>query len=489
MSPNSFRFILLVSLGTLSLLACGSGEAPAGAPAASVPVLANGSSSGNDIIAGSVSLPGNGTPTNSASAPESSFTSSGPQVGDNGAQAVQPSSSQDVEAVPVTAAGEKPSQSGEGTWCSARQVLEKSCNSCHSDPPQFGAPMPLVRYEDLFAPSPLVPGQLVYERVAARIHDEQKPMPPTGAFADTSRNALDQWLESGASAEDAAPECGSAEAPGEAIEEPAWPEDCEEFYTLTTSARSGGGKYVVRAGSEEHPQFVFDAPWGDDDVQILSYRPIVDNSRVLHHWILYEAGGFTGGRFLVGWAPGKGGNRHLPDDVGMYAPGGRQSLRLDMHYYNLGNNQDEPDASGLEVCIGRNKRKHTATVIGLVGNATAPVGRSDNTSSCNAVTDGREVRFLSVSPHMHKLGVHAKLGLTRDGKSTMLHDKPFSFEDQQIYDLGNMEIRTGDTLSTTCSYENNTGRTARFGENSDDEMCFNFVTYYPMGALRCGFAL
>ena len=25
-----------------------------------------------------------------------------------------------------------------------------------------------------------------------------------------------------------------------------------------------------------------------------------------------------------------------------------------------------------------------------------------------------------------------------------------------------------------------------FGENTDNEMCFNFVNYYPKGALNCG---
>ena len=58
-----------------------------------------------------------------------------------------------------------------------------------------------------------------------------------------------------------------------------------------------------------------------------------------------------------------------------------------------------------------------------------------------------------------------------------------------VYELDELMIRDGDVLTTTCSYENDTGRTVRFGQNSDDEMCFNFVTYYPMGAFQCGFSL
>jgi hypothetical protein len=50
-------------------------------------------------------------------------------------------------------------------------------------------------------------------------------------------------------------------------------------------------------------------------------------------------------------------------------------------------------------------------------------------------------------------------------------------------------VVSDDVLTTTCSYENDTGRVVRFGQNSDDEMCFHFVTCYPMGALRCGLSL
>jgi hypothetical protein len=276
-----------------------------------------------------------------------------------------------------------------------------------------------------------------------------------------------------------------------------WPDDCEEFFTLTTGSKTNPGeKYVVQPGGEEHPQFVFDAPWGTDNVQVLAYRPITDNPRVLHHWILYENsaggifGGAGGGKFLVGWAPGSQGSTGMPDDVGMYMPVGPGALRLDVHYYNLANTQPESDASGVELCVTRTPREFTATVAGLVGNATARVGRSDNATSCTVNLTGVDsVKLMSVSPHMHKLGVHAKLELTRAGQKSALHDAAFDFNDQRIYPLEDFEIHDGDVLTTTCSYENDTGQTVSFGQNSDDEMCFNFVTYYPMGAFQCGLAL
>jgi mono/diheme cytochrome c family protein len=382
-------------------------------------------------------------------------------------------------------------------WCNALTVFRQNCQGCHSDEPKFGAPMSLVSFDDLQAPAVSDGAQTVSQRVQSRIHDAQRPMPPGGMSADNVA-ALDTWIASGASAGPDATCAGLAPPPVTTeTAEFVWPADCEEFYTLTTSSRTNpADKYVIAAGNEEHPQFTFDAPWGNDDVQVLAYRPITDNAKVLHHWILYQNagggifGGAGGGKFLVGWAPGSQGNTGMPDDVGLYMPGGAQALRLDVHYYNLGSTQAESDQSGVELCITRTPRKFTAAVAGLTGNATARVGRSDNATSCTVNLTGAEsVTFLSDSPHMHKLGVHAKLDLQRAGQGSALHDAAFDFNDQRIYPLDSVQIHDGDVLTTTCSYENDTGRTVSFGQNSDDEMCFNFVTYYPMGAFQCGFAL
>jgi len=47
-------------------------------------------------------------------------------------------------------------------------------------------------------------------------------------------------------------------------------------------------------------------------------------------------------------------------------------------------------------------------------------------------------------------------------------------------------VYNGDTVRTTCIYENNTNQTIRFGESSEDEMCMNFARYYPKDGMTCG---
>jgi len=463
------RGLAVAALGSLGLAsACSSGGS--GGPGGEGPITPGPSMNG---------APSDDAPNSSTV--DGSGAGSGGETNPNAAAPLDPNASASVDS----------------EWCDALGVLRQNCQGCHASEPQFGAPMALVSFDDLKAPSVIDATKSVSERVRARIHDAQRPMPPGGMSAHEVA-VLDAWLDAGGAA-GPDPTCAGlapAPLPTEAVDFE-WPDDCEEFFTLTTSSRTNPSeKYVVPAGSEEHPQFIFDSPWGDDDVQVLAYRPVTDNSRILHHWILYENstggifGGGLGGKFLVGWAPGSQGNTGMPDDVGMYMPGGADKLRLDVHYYNLASAQAESDSSGVELCITRTPRANTATVSGLTGSATARVGRSDNVSSCTVNLTGTDhVTMLSVSPHMHKLGVHAKLELTRAGQTTALHDAPFDFEDQRIYELDQLEIRDGDVLTTTCSYENDTGRTVTFGENSDDEMCFNFVTYYPMGAFQCGFSL
>jgi hypothetical protein len=44
-------------------------------------------------------------------------------------------------------------------------------------------------------------------------------------------------------------------------------------------------------------------------------------------------------------------------------------------------------------------------------------------------------------------------------------------------------VMPGDTLTTTCVYNNTTDNTVTFGENTENEMCFNFVTAWPLNQL------
>jgi hypothetical protein len=397
-------------------------------------------------------------------------------------------------------------------WCKAKVVLERHCTRCHDGEATAGTPDKIAfnNLSHLLADSK-TPGAKYYQRAGVRIHDVQRPMPPTNDMGAADKAILDAWVASGGAA-GANPTCSSSVgAPGSdagvaagdggtgATVDAAWPVDCEKRYKILSHGPGGmNDPYMVQPGEEIHPQVIFDAPWGNEEVQALSMRPVTDNKRVLHHWILYEQGG---GAFLTGWAPGaEETGQQLPADVGMYLAKGPQSLRLDMHYYNKGGTKVEADQSGVEICVVSKPkfRKHTATVFPRFGSyglddlfklgVLAPANSTNyaSTGVCN-VTATQPVTLLTASPHAHTLAIGMKFTARAGGKDVLMHEGPFVFEEQRSYTLKEpVVLNTGDTVTTTCYFTNKSNQDVTFGENTGNEMCFNFAVYYPMGALTCG---
>lgn len=369
---------------------------------------------------------------------------------------------------------------GEAEFCNALTVMQSNCIVCHGSKPVAGAPMSLVKYEDFMQPSVSDPSRKVYELVKERTHDQKRPMPPAGMLSAEQLAPLENWLAAGA------PEAKEA-CPNKSItrSEPdkSWPKDCEDIYTVVAHDPDDTSKpFTIPPNSEIHPYIIVDAPWGDDEVQLLATRPITDNEAAIHHWILWESKDRIN---LTFWAPGATGDS-FPDDVGLYMPKGKASMGLDMHYYNLNNDKPVYDRSGLQMCVTRkHKREKMATLYGLFGNATVPANqRVVNSTSC---TVKGELHLLGVNPHMHRRGVHGHLDLRRAGMdpTQVLYDGPFSFEEQTMKPLEDTVIKEGDVFTTTCTFENMTDRNVSFGEGTDDEMCINWIRYYPKGGFSC----
>jgi len=390
----------------------------------------------------------------------------------------QPSADPDGSpaADPQPQSGATPGQPASSTFCEVLDVMRRDCQACHGAMLVAGAPMPLVTHADFVRPAVSDPARKVYELVAERTHDEKRPMPPAGVLSQDKLRALDAWLAAGALQPDTECATPDASSAATATEQVPWPPaDCEDVYTITAHDLVDTSQpYTIAANSEEHPMIVHDAPWGDDDVQLLATRPITQNPGQIHHWILWDALERTN---LTFWAPGAGGDV-LPPDTGLYMPKGAGSLALDMHYFNLDNPEPVMDSSGLELCITRTFRPKTAAIYGLRGNATVPaMQRAENQAPCT-VTATEEVHFLAITPHMHQLGVHAHLDLQRgDEPARVLYDAPYNFEEQTLKPLPDIEIMNGDVLTTTCTYENNTAREVMWGDSTQDEMCFNWMRY------------
>jgi hypothetical protein len=391
-----------------------------------------------------------------------------------------------------------PAASVDTPWCRVKAILDTHCTDCHDGEGTAGTPMGLTSYADLTAE---MAGMRVYERLPARVHHDRaqaeglNPMPPREPLSADELATLDAWIAAGAPSGDN-PACVGEDVPsGPQEPKDAWPPaECDEVYTIRVHGEGGPGTpYTVPAGVEIAPEIVVDAPWGDEPVQAIAFRPLNDNKKVLHHWILYTADNTRA--FLVGWAPGDDDRPPLPPDVGMDMPTGPQSLRFNMHYFNVNGTQAELDKSGVEVCVVKrsNFRRHHAGVTMALGSfgvlrGLAPVGAVDYPSTGSCVVSAKEpIHFLTAMPHAHAYATHMKFTVKKkDGTEIVMYDAPFVFEEQNPQPLDPpVVVEDGDSIYTTCYYTNPTGRTIRYGESSEDEMCLNLALYYPKDGFSC----
>jgi hypothetical protein len=101
------------------------------------------------------------------------------------------------------------------------------------------------------------------------------------------------------------------------------------------------------------------------------------------------------------------------------------------------------------------------------------------TGSCKVASD---FHVFTLWPHMHQTAVHQKFTVTpMSGSPSSMLDSDYSFTEQKNYPMVDTVLHAGDTLTTTCSYQNNTGSTMTFGESSNNEMCFTGIYRYPAG--------
>jgi hypothetical protein len=179
----------------------------------------------------------------------------------------------------------------------------------------------------------------------------------------------------------------------------------------------------------------------------------------------------------------------LPSDVGLVLD--YPYFMLQVHY----NNQryaDGADASGVAFCTTNTPRTNAAGIVPL-GNMsfTIPANANDYpvTSNCtNLAADGRTaMTVIGTSPHMHLLGTGFRTqhmrGATDMGDLSNIPLGTWSFDSQVHYPVDpRRQVMPGDTLRTTCYYDNPNPTSVGFGTKTTDEMCFDFITVYPYAA-------
>lgn len=399
--------------------------------------------------------------------------------------------------------------------CAIETILEQHCTSCHADEPLFGSPMALTSLADLHAPALTDSARTVGQLSVIRANSDRNPMPPApnARLSASEFNALSAWVEAGAPA-GAACDAGTPDAGADAGADVATDTSTPDVATDTTPdvtepecdwtvdflANAGGGEgdttpFDVPNSSNHYECFYFSPTW-DADAHGLSFTPVIDDERVVHHWLLYAekdsgtpgsrrscSGSHSEATLVAGWAPG-GDPWIMPEGVGMELLADTTYF-VEVHYANP-RNLDTTDRSGVRVCGTNTLREHTAGTHWLGTETILLLGSGNHevTGTCTPALS-EPAHILRSWPHMHRNGTRMESEIIRSGGAREeLLDTPFSFDNQISHETP-FTINPGDRITTTCHYRTSEPFVT-FGANTEQEMCYNFVVAWPIGAFNTG---
>jgi hypothetical protein len=155
---------------------------------------------------------------------------------------------------------------------------------------------------------------------------------------------------------------------------------------------------------------------------------------------------------------------------------------MQVHYNNAsGKNAGEVDKSGFDICTTTQLRKNDAGVMafGSVSFNLPPHATTDLACDYTPLLLDK-VHIFSSRPHMHGLGKALTTYVNHNSQQQKVVDQQaFDFNSQVGFQTS-ADLEAGDTVTTHCIYNNTTDKTVTWGEATGDEMCFNFVAYYPI---------
>ncbi len=381
---------------------------------------------------------------------------------------------------------------GSGLPCDVAKVLQRNCWQCHGVSPRYGAPMPLTTWSALNAKAISNPSRKVYDLLTERVHanatDKPMPPPPNTALTEGELKTLDTWTKAGApkSTEECATDYSSV--PGTQSPLSCTPDTHFRAPTPWTMPTKTTDEYVcygidVDVTAKRH---------------VTGLAPHVDNPAIVHHILLFQsdesvdptpracgAFGSLQWKLVAGWAPG-GTNMELPAAAGFPENVGKTHWVVQVHYNNLQHLEGQQDASGYDLCSTETLRPYDADVMAFGAMNFQLPARATTTITCDAaVSTDVPLHFFSAWPHMHNLGASMTSWHIPDGTDT-----PLMFATQPKWSFGNqlafgvdVVYNPGDRVRTSCAWNNTTDKRVNFGEDTADEMCFDFVAYYPKADL------
>ena len=239
------------------------------------------------------------------------------------------------------------------------------------------------------------------------------------------------------------------------------------------------------------------------NMSIIGIEPVVDlaTAKYVHHFVVHASfkamtpddgcDALDAIDIAYAWAPGEP-PFAVPENLGEpFGNGtGFMTFLIQIHYNNPFLDDGALDNSGVRFYYTEEAREIEMGYLQLgdpfVALDQAPVGDGlmEHSFVCNPSCSSfflrSPVTILRDYMHMHQGGSRIYSELIRDGE--VVHTSAidyFDFEQQgsQPVQQEPFEVLPGDAFRTVCQYETKDG--VIFGKGSEDEMCMNFLMYYP----------
>eukprot|EP00039_Didymoeca_costata_P024784 m.11466 g.11466 ORF g.11466 m.11466 type:complete len:650 (+) comp4453_c0_seq1:162-2111(+) len=216
----------------------------------------------------------------------------------------------------------------------------------------------------------------------------------------------------------------------------------------------------------------------------------------VHHMVVYALGvnDFDeGGEQFYTWTPGVAA-LVLPSNVGFNLNGYR-GIRIQFHFDNKAGVKGVQDNSGIKLYLTakNSPREHAFGLlqlgdpgVGLEGIEIYP-GLSMYQFSCPSLEANQDITILGHLLHMHSAGVMMQTFQYRGEE--LIDTAQIEYYDYATQGtlFTNTTAKKGDRFVTQCFYQ--TGSGTKMGLASSEEMCMDFVGYYPKQdkLAYCGF--
>ncbi|XP_073908721.1 dopamine beta-hydroxylase isoform X2 [Castor canadensis] len=269
--------------------------------------------------------------------------------------------------------------------------------------------------------------------------------------------------------------------------------------------------------------YITELPQGFSRHHIVMYEAIVTegNEALVHHMEVFQCAAefesfphFSGPcdskmkperlnycrHVLAAWALGAKAF-YYPEEAGLPfgGPGSSRYLRLEVHYHNPLKIQGRRDSSGIRLYYTSTLRQFDAGImeLGLVYTPVMAIPPQETafiltgycTDKCTQLAlPPSGIHIFASQLHTHLTGRKVVTVLARDGqeKAIVNRDNHYSPHFQEIRMLKKIvSVYPGDVLITSCTYNTEDRKLATVGGFGIlEEMCVNYVHYYPQTQLE-----